>query len=262
MTSLANAIERLVAEASDYVIEAPEAWSQGRTLYGGMTAALCHEAARMRYGVDAPLRSAQFTFAGPTTGFLRLRPTMIRQGRSATIIAVDCQGAGGLAARATFVFGAGRESSIEQAASRRPSVSLPEECSPFLGNDGRKLGGFMANFDTRLAAGSHLLSGSSADFSVWVRFCEKPGVNATTALLALGDALPPAVMASFVSPAPISTMTWTMDLARPSQSIEDWHLLRSRAEQSANGYSMQTMDLWDSTGASIAAGRQIVAIFI
>lgn len=120
----------------------------------------------------------------------------------------------------------------------------------------------MANFDMRPAAGSHLPSASSADFSVWVRFREKPGVNATTALLALGDALAPAAMASFPSPAPNGTMTWAIDLARPPQSVYDWHLLRSRAEQSSDGYSLQTMDLWDSTGASIATGRQAVTIFI
>lgn len=262
MASLTNAIDRLVVEADDYVIEAPEAWSQGRTLYGGMTAALCHEAAKRHSSVDTPLRSAQFTFAGPATGLLRLRANMIREGRSATIIAVDCTGEGGPAARATFVFGAGRESRIEQAAPARPSVPTPGECPPFVGNDGKKPKGFMANFDMRLAAGSRLFSGSSADFSVWVRFSEKPDVDVTTALLALGDALPPAAMASFPTPAPISTITWAVDLARPSQSIEDWHLLRSRSEQSSNGYSLQTMDLWDATGASIATGRQTVAIFI
>lgn len=262
MASLAKAIEALTAEADDYVIEAPEAWSQGRTLYGGMTAALCHETALMRYAPDAPLRSAQFTFPGPATGLLRLRPVMVRQGRSATIIAVDCLGEGGAAARSTFVFGSARQSNIEQKPPACPSVPLPEECPPFFPEDDNRPG-FMKNFEMRLAAGSHPFSGSaSADFSVWVRFCERPGVDATTALLALGDALPPAAIASFPSSAPLSTMTWTMDLARPSQSVDDWHLLRSWAEQSADGYSLQTMDLWDSTGASIATGRQTVAIFI
>lgn len=37
-------LDDLRASSDGYVIEAPAAWSQGRTLYGGMTAALCLEA--------------------------------------------------------------------------------------------------------------------------------------------------------------------------------------------------------------------------
>lgn len=50
-------------------------------------------------------------------------------------------------------------------------------------------------------------------------------------------------------------------LCRPA-NMDGWHLLRSTSEQIRNGYSTQTMDLWDASGRHLAAGRQLIAIFI
>jgi acyl-CoA thioesterase len=45
-------------------VTVPEDWMQGRTTYGGLTAALCLKAALPLAG-DRPLRSAQIAFVGP-----------------------------------------------------------------------------------------------------------------------------------------------------------------------------------------------------
>ena len=68
MAKLADAISTLTSRGDIHIIEAPEAWTQGRTLYGGMTAALCFESAKRQSRVEAPLRSAQFTFVGLNVG--------------------------------------------------------------------------------------------------------------------------------------------------------------------------------------------------
>ena len=87
MARLSDALEPLAGGLDPLEIDAPDAWSQGRTLYGGMTAALCHEAARRRIDAQAPLRSAQFLFCGPATGRLRLQSQILREGRSTRAIA-------------------------------------------------------------------------------------------------------------------------------------------------------------------------------
>jgi acyl-CoA thioesterase len=258
MASLDQALGGFISADELLVIDAPEAWSQGRTLYGGMTAALCFEAAKRRSGVEAPLRSAQFTFAGPATGTLTLRAEVLRRGKTATIVAADCMGEAGSAARASFVFAADRESRILQHAPAHPPVAPPEDCAVFI----ERSDGFHQNFETRLAAGSPLFSGGAPDFAAWVRFRDRQEVDPVTALLALADALPPAAMAAFPEPAPISTMTWNVDIASVPASMDGWHLLRSESEHSLGGYSMQAMSLWDASGALIASGRQTVAIFI
>jgi acyl-CoA thioesterase len=258
MAKLADALDRLTMDGDSLVLDAPESWSQGRTLYGGMTAALCYEAAMRHAGVDAPLRSAQFTFAGPATGKLMLRAEVLRQGRTATIVAADCTTDAGSAARASFVFAADRDSRVAQSAPTHPPLPSPDDCPLFIEGSG----GFHQNFDMRLAAGSALFSGGAPDFTVWVRFRDSQEVDPAIALLALADALPPAAMAAFPEPAPISTMTWNVDVARVPDAVDGWNLLRSTSEHSLRGYSMQAMSLWHESGELIASGRQTVAIFI
>ncbi len=68
-------------------------------------------------------------------------------------------------------------------------------------------------------------------------------------------------MVLFPEPAPISTMTWTVDIAHVPQSLEGWHLLWASSEHAGEGYSLQNMAMWSSGGELIATGRQMVAIF-
>ena len=258
MAKLSEIVRQASYDDGRLAVEASPAWSQGRTLYGGMTAALCFEAAK-HVAPDMTLRSAQLLFAGPASGTLTMQPKVFRKGRSSAAVAVNCAGEDGPAALAGFAFGADRDSHVELAPRPRSGLPAPpEQCPPFIG----PTGGFHDNFDLRLAEGSALLSGGPQAFTVWVRFREPQNVDATTALLALGDSLPPAAMASFPEMAPISTMTWSIDLIDQPANVDGWHLLRSTSEQTQNGYSTQTMDLWDASGRHLAAGRQLIAIFI
>ena len=257
MAKLADAISALSSRSDLHIIEAPKAWTQGRTLYGGMTAALCFQSAKRQSLVEAPLRSAQFTFVGPASGELSFRADVLRAGRSSTIVSVDCASEAGMAARSTFVFGDDRSSSVENSVVPPSPLPAADDCPVFI----ERTGGFHDNFKLRLAAGSPLFSGGAPGFMVWVRFRDAPDVDPTTALLALGDALPPAAMARFTAFAPISTATWTVDVANVPSSMDGWHLLHSESDHSANGYSMQTMRLWTGSGTLLATGQQLVAIF-
>lgn len=258
MSALRTAIEGLSADEGTWSVEAPVAWSQGRTLYGGMTAALCFEAAR-RVAPVMPLRSAHVLFAGPAGGTLTLRPKLLRAGRSSAAVSVGCLAEAGEAALATFAFGSDRESLVDQAASPRAlPPEPPENCPVFI----ERTGGFHERFELRLAEGSALMSGGAPDFSVWVRFREPPDVDQMTALLALADALSPAAMACFPERAPISTIAWSIDFLEEVHAVDGWYLLRSASEHTRGGYSTQAMDLWDARGRYLAIGRQRVAIFI
>ena len=258
MTGLRAIVDGMVVGDGQWSVAAPVAWSQGRTLYGGMTAALCFEVAR-RVAPEMPLRSAHVLFAGPASGTLTLRPRLLRAGRSSAAVSVGCSGEAGEAALATFAFGSDRESRVDHGAAPRALPTVPpEDCPVFI----ERTGGFHERFELRLAKGSALMSGGAPDFSVWVRFREPPGVDATTALLALADALPPAAMACFPERAPISTIAWSIDLLTQADLVDGWYLLRSASEQTRAGYSTQAMDLWDAQRRQLAIGRQSVAIFV
>lgn len=191
MANLRTALDGLVQEGEDYVIEAPEQWSQGRTLYGGMTAALCYEAAKRTHADLPPLRSAQFTFVGPAAGRLRLRADLLRRGRSSAIVSADCRNEEGLAARSMFVFGAARESQTARALAPWPSMPPPAACEPFH-RTSKPLKGFVSNFEMRLAAGARpFQQDARPEFHVWIRLLDDEGVDPVSALWRLRTACRP-----------------------------------------------------------------------
>ena len=263
MSSLRAVVETLVPEGDAFTIEAPVDWAQGRTLYGGITAAFAHEAVRRSHEGLGQLRSAQFTFIGPASGKLRFTSTLLRRGKSSALIAVDCFNEDGPAARALFVFGAARQSKVAHNFLPMPSVKRADEVGPFRKEGGATRPGFWNNFETRLASGGRLFDTSAErpEFYTWTRFLDTGGADPTTALLAIADCLPPAAMVLFPEPAPISTMTWTVDIAHVPASLDGWHLLWASSEQAGEGYSLQNMAMWSQSGELLAVGRQTVAIF-
>ena len=201
MAALRAALDGLGQDGEDFHIDAPEGWTQGRTLYGGMTAALCAEAARRRFPELAPLRSAQFAFTGPAAGRLRFQPSLIRQGRSSAFVAVDGWAEAGHAVRALLAYGADRESGVRHDSAAAPGVAAPEHCPPFFE---APRGGFFQNFEMRLAEGARPVTpGADPAFTVWVRHLDDAGVDPAVSLLALADSLPPAAMVAFPAPAPL-----------------------------------------------------------
>lgn len=155
MPSLHQTLSSLVQDGDDYVFQAPEEWAQGRTLYGGITAALCYTVVQRAHGDLGPLRSAQFTFVGPAAGQLRLRPTLLRRGRSSAIVGTESWTGEGAATRATFVFGGARDSAVVHDFAPRMDGAPPEQCEPFHKTT-KTLKGFLGRFEFRLAAGARL----------------------------------------------------------------------------------------------------------
>ena len=257
MASLAQLIEDFNASAE---FRPPADWSQGRTTYGGLSAALALQAA-LRDGPDLlpPLKSAQILFVGPVSGSLRFQARILRQGRSTTSIGVDVLSGPDVALRAAFIFASPRPTRVHHDFSGPPAVPAPADCLriPAAG----PMPAFLGNFEMRPAGGSMPVSGSgNPEIVSWVRHADAAGVDPAVALVALGDALPPAVMSCLTEFAPLSSMNWTVDLPQPAQE-GDWFLLRSSSRQAAGGYSFQVMEVWDEQRRLVLSGVQTVAVF-
>jgi acyl-CoA thioesterase len=237
-------------------------WLQGRTVYGGLAAALCAQATLQEFGDLPPLRSAQIAFIGPATGQLQLSPSLLRKGKSTVFAAVDLIGAAGLATRAMFCFGAGRSSALAHTEIGTPRAKKPEECSDFFRNAPPGLR-FLEHIDGRHVAGSPPFSGSTdPSMMLWLRHRTATVKPSLVSLLALADAPPPAATVMARTHAPISTMTWALDMLTDNIATDDgWWLLRNVAEQISDGYSSQAMTVWNATGQPIMASRQNIAVF-
>lgn len=241
-------------------INIPANWMQGRTTYGGLSAALCHEAARLDYPDLPALRSAQINFIGPAGGPVRLSSEVLRRGKCTAFVEARINGEQGLATHAMLCFGGARESRLDADFTDAPVCPDPDQSDDFF-----KLGPgpvFTSNFDCRLASGGLPISGSDQhEHFIWIRFKEQVATNAT-ALLAIGDMPPPAVLPMFKEFAPISSMNWAVNFLQEAPQTEDgWWLMRTCAEHVKDGYSSQDMQVWNTQRELVLTGRQSVAVF-
>jgi len=264
-TPLSELLAAMTPVEDGFESRVPSDWLQGRAIYGGLSSALCLEAARRHVDDPPPLRSAQVTFIGPAGDTVRIVPTIARRGKSATFVTVDMHGDKGLATRATFCFGAARQSRLADSDLPAPAVDAPEQGERFFEDEeGRNRGPeFAQHFNARRVGGAAPMSAAdTAEFLAWMQHKDSDIDPVTTGLVALADALPPAALARFAEPAPISSMTWMFDMLDADPQTEDgWWLCRSTADVTRDGYSSQAMTIWNRAGEPIMAGRQSIAVF-
>jgi acyl-CoA thioesterase len=263
MTLFTELLAAIAPDGDSFRVTLSDDWLQGRTAYGGLSAALCVEAA-LRTAKDLPpLRSAQFTLIGPAAGPLTMTARELRRGKSAVFVGVDLLGEAGLAARAVLSFGVARKSIIAYQDLPMPAVT-PVSDSPSFFPEGRSTITFQQHFESRFAGGARPLTpGAEPEYLIWFRHRDAAAREGLVPLIALADAPPPAIMVVFPQFAPISTMTWSLDILSDAPATDDgWWLIRSKAETAAQGYSAQSMMVWNSRGEPVIAHRQNVAIFV
>lgn len=236
----------------------PEDWMQGRTAYGGFSAALALVAAQRLVPDLPPLRSATVNFVGPLAGKVEVRARLLRQGRNATWISAEVTAEGKVGLAATFVFmGAVEASTLHLHEVPMPAdvvpladaVPLPQRAGP----------SFAPNLDRRFALPQSDVK--LPEICWWERIKDNEGLDPMVALILLADALPPGVM-PLTGPAPISSMTWLINLLTPLPETQDgWFLLRAAGNYAEKGCSSQDMAVWNTRGEAVAVGMQSIAIF-
>jgi len=262
MTRYTDLVAAVSATETGFSAFVTDDWKQGRTTYGGLSAALCVEAAQRTFPEAPPLRSAQFAFVGPAAGELAIQVKPLRQGKSTLFVAVDLVGEQGVATHGVLTFGAARVSALDYGEVPAPAVAAPEACESFFPENRAGAPHFSAQFEVRKAGGTRPLAGGPPEYLLWIRHRD-PAATSLSALVALADMPPPPAMALFPQFGPISTMTWSLDVVGlPREDDDGWRLLRTRAETIGEGYSTQEMHLWDSQGRPLILARQNVAIFV
>ncbi len=253
--------ELVAAFDPDAAFAPPDTWLQGRTLYGGLTAALALRTAMLNHGPDLPAaKAAQVLFAAPVSGPMQFRSKVLRAGRAAVSVAVDALVGDDVVLRTAFVFAEPRPGDFTHDRIPKPDVPPPASL-PELQPDARRPA-FFNRFDVRFTGPAVPVSGQDTpEMLAWVRpRGDREELDPALALLALGDCLPPAVMASFRTFAPVSSLNWNVDFPTPARA-QDWYLLRSTSLQADGGWSWQSMNAWREDGSLALNGTQTVAVF-
>ena len=255
MTSLREIIAAGEPVEGGFRARIPETWLQGRTAYGGLSAALALHAA-MRADADLPpLRTAQVAFIGPLSGEVTVRARLLRRGRNAAFVQADMEGEKGLGLRATFVFMAPIASGLDLLQGAAPHFPPPGPDTPTY--DGMAAVPFTQNFEL-IDQADEL---GAAEWLRWVRLRERDGLDPAVELIAVADALPPAALKLVGAHVPLSSMTWQVNMLGSAQTRDGWWLLRAVADHARAGASSQRMQVWNADGAAVAEQMQSVAIF-
>ncbi|WP_066794665.1 thioesterase family protein [Sphingomonas soli] len=255
MTPIADILAARTMVPQGFACEVPSDWLQGRTAYGGLSAALALQAAMELEPDLPPLRSAQVAFIGPLSGAVTVTATKLRRGRNAAFIQADVTSEAGLGVRATFVFMAALPSILaHDTAPRGPLPAPAPDARVFIGPDTMFIGNFEF-IDSKDGVGP-------AEWRRWARLRARDGLHPFVELMAIGDALPPAGLKLVGMNAPISSLNWQINFLTPAPRTDNgWWLLEAVTDTAREGYSSQRMTLWNADGEPIADAMQGVAIF-
>ena len=256
MTSLPEAIAALEpADGAGWRGVVPDNWLQGRTAFGGFSAALALHAAKASDTDLPPLRSAQVTFVGPLSGAVTITAHRLRRGRTAAFIQADMASEAGLGLRATFVFMAPFASALDHVGGAAPAFPVPApDAKTYRGTPAVP---FSQNFevvDRREGLGP-------AEWLRWTRLAERDGLDPEVELIAVADSPPPAALKLVGKHVPLSSMTWLVNLLSPPETRDGWWLLRAASDYARGGTSSQDMAVWNADGRPVASQMQSVALF-
>lgn len=241
----------------------PANWTQGRTAYGGFTAALLLAAARRVSNELPPLRSALINFTAPVSEPPLIASEILRQGRNVTTTATTARIGGKVAATGTFSFGRAQDSHVA-ATFPAPDAPTPEDTPDYAPPGVRLPVAFFDNFEVKLIDGTLPFAGADRGYvRMWARHRDPAMWGRIEGLIAIADLPPPAVFTMLTRPGPNSSVNWIVNLLSETPATRDgWWMIESAMTAGSDGYSSQVMRVWNTEGTLVIDGMQAVLIFV
>ena len=239
-------------------------WTQGRTAFGGLQAAMALTAMRKLVPAQVPLRVLQVTFIGPVApGDVTVQARVLRTGKSVTHVEARLFSGNDTGCLVVGVFGSTRESTLRIDNTRYPewpAVDGLKNMPLFPGVTPN----FLQHCALRWARSTPPFSGASdAHTGIYIRLDEP--VRSEAHMAALCDIIPSPALSMLKKPAPASSLTWTLELLRSdyleSGDTPDWWLMDAEVTCGESGYLSQTGLLWDAQRRPVALSRQTVTAF-
>jgi acyl-CoA thioesterase len=255
--NLKSLLNQFSSDTQSHLVQIPANWHQGRTAYGGISAVLAYQAAKLAFKDLPPLQSAQIAFVGPLSGSVEIAASVLRRGRNTAFVESKISGEGGIGLSCTFIFMTQRDSHLDFS-------GLPKPDFPPLPNEDELRNGPPEFFTQNMHySGTRLTLGQGTPkIAGWHRLIEREGLDTIAELLCIGDALPPSAMGLMTEKGMVSSMNWQVNMlsANPA-TTSGWWYLESETHHAANGASSQYMTAWNSDGEAVMTGMQSVAIF-
>jgi acyl-CoA thioesterase len=236
-------------------------WMQGRSVFGGLQAALAVRAMRAIVPHEVPLRVMQTTFVAPIgAGAVPMEVRALRTGKSVTHAEARCVANGETAMITVGIFGRGRPSGI-RVVPRQPPVTSPDPV------DIRYAKGFTSEFTRHFAIrwlrGGLPFSGTESTEAVIEVGIEDSETTSEEHVIAIADVIPPVALSMLRERARGSSVTWTVEFLRETFGDLPHGGWRLDAEVTAgrDGYTSQSVMIWGPGGEPVALSRQHMVIF-
>lgn len=242
----------------------PKDWSQGRTVFGGVTSSLAFAAIRRLITDNRALRSIAVNFVGPVSFEkpFEILSEKLREGRSVTHATARVVQDGKVCLIAQACFGVGRDSKVAHSNEEKHEMTFPKKPG-FLPQIPKVVPKYLRHFDLALEKGMPFTGRKDRAVHGWIRFKEAPEAINDAHLLAMIDAWPPTGLQNLRWPAPVSSLSWYVDFVYPHRTIEpnDWFAYQAEARQASNGYIHEEANFWNAHGDLVAISHQTITIF-
>jgi acyl-CoA thioesterase len=263
MPSFTETMDQAVHSDSSISLTITDDWLQGRTVYGGMQAAIAVRAMRLLADSAAPLRSLQVTFVGPVGGGeVTADATLLRQGKSAGHVQATVIQDGKLRLIAVGIFATDRQSEAfrDPQMPATPVALADAQAIPFVTGERPP---FLQHFESRIAEGAALYSGAERLVSKIYARHRNESLCTDEHLTALADLPPPVAAMQLTKPAPGSSMNWQLDFVRTPAELagNEWYRMDADVAAAGNGYSWQNCSIWTEDGRLAMLSRQCMAVF-
>jgi len=264
-TLFATLMEKIEDPGEKIHLHVPDDWMQGRTIYGGLVAALALKSMRAHVSRKRKIRSLFISFIGP----LDAKPVTIqtqprRSGRSVTTVESRIIQDDTLCGTAMGSFGADRDSQIQVPSLKRPKMPDPSRAVNLPYIEGLTPA-FTRHFDYRWAIGEFPFSGKGGqEMGGWINFREETTCLTEEWLVALADAWPTPVLSQLKEPAAASTMTWSLQfvhLDRMACSENQWWAYHCTVDSAEKGYVHERSAIWDPDGHLAVFSHQTNTVF-
>lgn len=238
-------------------------WAQGRTLFGGLSAAVVCRALGRGMDPERRLRCLEIGFARP---FLadepwRIDTETVADGRNLTMATARLMqhDKPRVLARADYV--AALPSALALERFDPPPMATRQAARPM---ERERLPNFYAHFEGWLATPAMPFSGAAVDeLGGYTRFARAPRGLSDAHLVCLVDAWPPTVTPRYDAPRPLSTVAWTLHLADPVDSVAADAALgyHARVHFARDGISSSSADIWAPDGRRLARSTQTSIVY-
>jgi acyl-CoA thioesterase len=252
-------------EGETFRLDVPPGWRQGRGVFGGLTVGAAVRAIELR--VADPRRRVRSVTAELTApveaGPAEIAVDVLRGGSSVTVARAALLQAGEVRTHAVAVLAASRPAAAAIAwRTLEPPPAPPwREVAPASLAPPAPAPEFARHFEYRIVLGLPL-SGGAARCVGWIRPVVPSAVRDAGYVASLADAWFPAVMVRSRELRPMATIAYTLDLVGGLDGLDPEAplLYRGTVPVCADGYFLETRELWGEDGRLVAINQQTLAI--